>query len=74
VPADAPIFPRQAILLVKVSSTGSTLETRVFSQSNVQTFNDQAVDMARLLHWNPAQKNGEAVDAWVQWPFQPVRQ
>ncbi|OLC04834.1 MAG: hypothetical protein AUH46_03505 [Gemmatimonadetes bacterium 13_1_40CM_70_15] len=74
VPADAPIFPRQAILLIKVSSTGSTLETRVFSQSNVQTFNDQAVDMAKILRWNPAQKNGEAVDAWVQWPFQPVRQ
>ncbi len=74
VPADAPIFPRQAILLVKVSSTGSTLESRVFSQSNVQTFNDQAVDMARVLRWNPAQKNGEAVEAWVQWPFQPVRQ
>src|SRR3989454_957116 len=74
VPADAPIFPRQAILLIKVSSTGSTLETRVFSQSNVQTFNDQAVDMAKILRWNPAQKNGEAVDAWVQWPVQPVRQ
>jgi predicted Ser/Thr protein kinase len=74
VPADAPIFPRQAILLIKVSSSGSTLESRVFSQSNVQTFNDQAVDMARVLRWNPAQKNGEAVEAWVQWPFQPVRQ
>ena len=74
VPADAPIFPRQAILLIKVSSTGATLEARVFSRSNVQTFNDQAVDMAKILRWNPAQKNGEAVDAWVQWPFQPVRQ
>jgi len=27
--------------------------------------------MAKKLRWNPAQKNGEPVDAWVQWPFQP---
>jgi len=46
----------------------------VFGPSNLATFNDQAMDMARNLRWNPAQKNGEPVDAWVQWPFQPVRQ
>jgi serine/threonine protein kinase len=74
VPADAPVFPRQAILLIKVSSTGTTVEARVYLPSNVPTFNNQALDMAKTLHWNPAQKNGEAVDAWVQWPFQPVRQ
>ena len=36
------------------------------------TPNDQALDLAKGLHWNPAQKNGEPVDAWVQWPFKPV--
>jgi eukaryotic-like serine/threonine-protein kinase len=72
--ADAPIFPRQAILLIHVSREGTSQEVRVFVPSNVQTFNDQATDMAKTLRWNPAQKNGEAVDAWVQWPFQPVRQ
>jgi serine/threonine-protein kinase len=74
VAADAPIFPRQSILLVKVSRNGSTLEARVFVPSNVETFNNEALDMARNLRWNPAQKNGEPVEAWVQWPFQPVRQ
>src|SRR5216110_9180 len=74
VPADATIFPRQAILLIHVSRDGATLEARVFGPSNLATFNDQAMDMARNLRWNPAQKNGEPVDAWVQWPFQPVRQ
>ncbi len=73
-PADQPIFPRQAILLIHVSKEGSTLEARVFGPSNLDTFNNEALDMAKSLRWNPAQKNGEPVDAWVKWPFQPVRQ
>ena len=74
VPADASVFPRQAILLIHVSQEGTTLEARVYGPSNLDTFNNQALDMAKNLRWNPAQKNGEPVDAWVQWPFQPVRQ
>jgi len=74
VSSDAPVFPRQAILLIKVSRNGTTLEARVYAPSNVDTFNNEALDMARNLRWNPAQKNGEPVEAWVQWPFQPVRQ
>jgi len=71
---DATIVPRQAILLIHVSRDGATLEARVFGPSNLTTFNDQALDMAKNLRWNPAQKNGEPVDAWVQWRFEPVRQ
>ena len=71
---DAPIFPRQAILLMRVSRNGTTMEARVFVPSNVETFNNEALDMAKNLRWNPAQKNGEPAEAWVQWPFQPVRQ
>ncbi|HTD71542.1 MAG TPA: protein kinase [Gemmatimonadales bacterium] len=74
VPADATMVPRQAILLIHVSKEGSTLEARVFGPSNLDTFNNEALDMAKTLRWNPAQKNGEPVDAWVQWTFQPVRQ
>ena len=74
VPGDAPVFPRQVILLVHVSKDGETVEARVFSGSNVETFNQQALDLAKLIRWNPAQKNGDPVDAWVQWPFQPTRQ
>ena len=73
VPADATVFPRPAILLLHVSRDGATMEARLYSRSNVDTFNDQAMDVAKNLRWNPAQKNGEPVDAWVQWPFQPVR-
>jgi len=71
---DASVFPRQAILLVRVSRNGTTQEARVFVPSNVETFNNEALDMAKNLRWNPAQKNGEPTEAWVQWPFQPVRQ
>jgi len=74
VASDAPVFPRQSILLIKVSRNGTTMEARVYVPSNVETFNNEALDMARNLRWNPAQKNGEPVEAWVQWPFQPVRQ
>ena len=74
VPADATVFPRQTILLIHVSKDGSTLESRVWDPSNLDTFNNEALDMAKTLRWNPAQKNGEPVDAWVKWPFQPVRQ
>jgi serine/threonine-protein kinase len=74
VPADAPIFPRPVILLFHVTRTGETLEVRFFSRSNADTFNEQAMDVAKNLRWNPAQKNGESVDAWVQWPFKPTRQ
>ena len=71
---DAAGFPRQAILLIHVSRDGATLEARIFVPSNLDTFNSQALDMAQTLRWNPAIKNGDPTDAWVQWPFQPVRQ
>ena len=71
VPADAPVIPRDAVLLCHVSSSGETIEARLFYRSNVETFNDQALDMAKNLRWNPAQKNGESVEAWVQALFKP---
>jgi hypothetical protein len=73
VPPDANM-PRQAVLYVKVSTEGKTLEARVYLPSNEDGFNQQAVDLVKTLQWNPAQKNGEPVEAWVQWPVRPMRQ
>jgi predicted Ser/Thr protein kinase len=70
---DATETPRLAILLVKVSREGETLEARVFVGSNVTTFTNAALDLAKALRWNPAQKNGEAVDAWTQLQVLPQR-
>ena len=74
VAADAPVFPRPAILLIRVSPSGATLDARIFGASNVETFNTQALDMARALRWNPATKSGEPAEAWIQWQFVPQRQ
>src|SRR2546427_12179348 len=68
VTADAPIFPRQAILLVRVSRNGTTMEARVFGPSNVEAFNNEALDKARNLRWKPAQKNGEPTEAPLHGP------
>ena len=74
IPAEATETPRAAILLIKVSSEGSTLEVREFVGSNMATFTNQAIDMAKTLRWQPAQKNGDPVDAWVQYQFLPRRE
>ena len=74
IPAEATETPRPAILLIQVSSDGLTLDVREFVGSNVATFTNQAMDMARTLRWQPAQKNGDPVDAWVQYQFLPRRQ
>jgi len=63
---DATETPREAILNVKVSPEGESADVRVVLGSNVPTFTDRAVDFARSLKWNPAQKNGEPVIAWTQ--------
>jgi TonB family protein len=72
IPADA-MRPRPVILLVKVSREGTTLAARVLTASNDPSFDQQALDLARRIQWNPAQKNGEPVEAWLQWPFQASR-
>jgi hypothetical protein len=73
-PANTPVVPRPAILMVHVSADGGTLEARIFAGSNVETFNSQALDLARALRWNPATKNGDAVDAWTQLLVRPTNQ
>ena len=71
-PADASVTPRPELLLLRVSRDGLTDTAKVLFSSNVKTFADAAVDMAHSLRWHPAQKHGEAVQAWVQWEFRPV--
>ncbi|HET7791097.1 MAG TPA: protein kinase [Gemmatimonadales bacterium] len=72
--ANDTIVPRLAILWIHVSSDGRTLETRTVVPSNVETFTEAAKQLALQLHWNPAQKNGQPVDAWTQAQFPPKNQ
>ena len=73
-PADAPEVPRLAILYIHVSPDGQTLESRLFSPSNVDSITTKAMEMSKSLVWTPALKAGTPVDAWVQQPFVPRRQ
>ena len=68
------MMPRPSILYVKVSREGKTLDARILTNSNDPTFDVQALELAKRLQWNPAKKNGEPVEAWVQWLCRPERQ
>jgi serine/threonine protein kinase len=65
-PADTRDIPRQSIVLAHVSSDSMTLEARIFSPSNLASFDDSALAFVRRLRWIPATKNGEPVDVWAQ--------
>ena len=70
VPADAPVV-RPTIFWIKVSHEGKALEVRLVTTSGAMAFDQAAMDLAKTIDWNPAQKNGEPVDAWVQAQFRP---
>ena len=71
-PADASVMPRTLLLVIKVSRDGRTLQARPYYGSNIQTFDAAAVAMAKNIRWRPAQRQGEAVEAWVPLEFQAV--
>ncbi|HTR19749.1 MAG TPA: protein kinase [Gemmatimonadales bacterium] len=70
VPPDAQVV-RPAIFWIKVSQEGKVLEIRLVTTSGAMAFDQQAMDLAKAIGWNPAQKNGEPVDAWIQSQFRP---
>ena len=65
-------WPGITILLARVSRDGQTLEAREMYLAR-DPVSDAALDMTRKMRWNPAQKNGEAVEAWVELNFEPLR-
>jgi len=71
-PANASVTPSPALLLLKVSTHGETVEAKAMFPSNGDEFTDAAVDMAKQLPWRVALKNGKAVEAWVLWEFRAV--
>jgi len=63
--------PSPAVLLVKVSADGRTVSVQTSTPSNSRAFNDLAVAFAKDLKWQPAAKNGKAVEGWTQFAFYP---
>ncbi len=76
VPIDSTIQgnPTPAILWVHVSREGRAQRAQVARGSNDQRFTQMARGFALQLLYNPAQKNGQAVDGWVQMRFVAQRQ
>jgi hypothetical protein len=64
--------PSPAILLVKVSADGKTLVVQSNTPSSDAVFQDLAVNFARSMKWQPAQKAGAAVEGWTQFAFLPA--
>src|SRR5207247_10277526 len=52
---DATMVPRQAILLIRVSREGTTLEARVFGPSNLEASDNESLGMDKTRRWNPTQ-------------------
>lgn len=63
--------PSQAIIGIKVRADGSVETVTVLTPSNDAAFTVLAVEFARSIEYNPAQKGGQPVVAWTQQPFYP---
>jgi outer membrane biosynthesis protein TonB len=73
VPKDAEVAePTEAILWVRVSRDGHTLDLRPKAPSNDAAFEREVEAFARAMAWVPATKAGAPVDAWVQMLFKPA--
>jgi len=68
VPAACDRPPREVHVFIQVAEDGATLEARAFMPSLCPAFTDSAVAFARSLTFEPAQKEGRPVRAWVRLP------
>ncbi len=66
--------PRPSLFWVKVSSEGRTVDIRRLRPSDDAVFDQAAHDFVWTVAWNPALKDGAAVEAWTQMLFPPQPQ
>ncbi|MEE8477216.1 MAG: energy transducer TonB, partial [Gemmatimonadales bacterium] len=69
--ADVTGTPSQAIIGIKVKADGSVETVTVLTPSNDPAFTVLAVEFARSIEYNPAQKGGQPITAWTQQLFYP---
>jgi hypothetical protein len=69
--ADVTGTPSQAIIGIKVRADGSVEFVTVLTPSNDVAFTVLAVEFAKSIEYNPAQKDGQPVTAWTQQLFYP---
>lgn len=70
--ADITGTPSQVIIGIKVRADGSVEFVIVLTRSNDAAFTVLAVEFARIIEYNPAQKDGRPVTAWTQQLFYPA--
>ena len=71
-PAGSVATPAPSVLWVRVSADGRTLEVRPLEPSADTAFERAARAFAERVRWQPARRADSAVDAWMQWKFDPA--
>jgi serine/threonine-protein kinase len=72
VPAGVSGTPSGVTVIVKVSYQGRTLVVRTRSASNDERFTRAVEAYAGTMRWTPAMRDGQPVDGWTQYAFQPA--
>jgi serine/threonine protein kinase len=64
--------PSGVTVIVKVSYQGRTLIVRTRSPSSDERFTRAVEQYANTMRWTPAMRDGQPVDGWTQYAFQPA--
>jgi serine/threonine-protein kinase len=64
--------PSGVTVIVKVSYQGRTLVVRTRNASNDARFTRAVEAYAGTMRWTPAMRDGQPVDGWTQYAFQPA--
>lgn len=82
-PPTPPVYPRQAIrrgqqgtvlLRARISASGEVIEVNVFRSSGVPLLDKSAVAAVHRWQFEPAKRDGDPIEAWVQVPVNFVLQ
>jgi len=71
IPPGLSATPTPVTVIVKVSRQGRTLVVRTRNQSNEEAFTRAVEAYAETMKWTPAMREGQPVDGWTQYAFQP---
>jgi TonB family protein len=63
--------PSTAMLGIRVNPDGSAAQVQIITPSDIPAFNILALEFARALQYNPAQKDGQPVVGWTRQIFYP---
>jgi protein TonB len=59
----------EVLLRVLVLATGQASEVQILSSSGDASLDDSALSTVTQWQFNPAQRNGEAIEQWIEVPI-----